>query len=160
MLDFNYRVLVYYRIAFQLRKKRLCRIFGKLILVRIARVPGVEINSVHPLGRGFSLQHAHDIVIGYGAVIKENVTLYNGVTLGAKYEINKNNNNSDNKKNNYPTIHENVIIFPGAKVIGNIEIGANSIIGANSVVLDSFPENSLIAGNPAKKIKDIIPDEI
>lgn len=159
ILDFNYRVIVLYRIAILLKHTNLLRFFGKLILVRIARIPGVEINTRIPIGKGFSLQHAHDIVIGYGSVIKENVTVYNGVTIGAKYKISKENIN-EKDGNKYPTINENVIIFPGAKIIGNIEIGANSIIGTNAVVLNSFPPNSIIVGMPAKRIKDLRDYEI
>lgn len=158
ILDSNYRVVVFYRFAISIKRFKLFRIIGKMLLVRLTRVPGVEFNSINPIGKGLSIQHAHDIVFGHGAIIKDNVTIYNGVTLGAKYFIHqKKDENSTLEK--YPTICNNVIIFPGAKVIGNITIGTNSIIGANAVVLNSFKANSIIAGNPAKCIGNIPENE-
>ena len=148
ILDINYRSVVYYRIGSHFKKRSFTRILGKLMINRLARIPGVEIRTIHKVGKGFSVQHPHDIVVGHGAVIKDNVTLYNGVTLGASLDPGE-----DEISGRYPTIHENTVIYPGAKIIGPVEIGRNCIVGANSVVLTSFPDNSVIAGVPAKLIK-------
>ena len=82
------------------------------------------------------------IIVSQHSKIGENVCIYHQVTIGSK----------DDKT--APTIGNNVIIYPGAKIIGNIKIGDNSIIGANSVVTNSFPNNSISAGVPAKVIKE------
>jgi len=150
--DCGYRVVVYYRIAMFLRKgrypKRLGRLLCSLILMRLCRVPGVEFRTKYEIGEGLLMYHPHDIVLGAGCRIGKNVAIYNGVTLGALTlkAIDKNKDVSIR----YPVIEDGVTIFSGAKVIGPVRIGKNSIIGANSVVNDSFPENSVIAGIPAK----------
>ena len=96
--------------------------------------------------------HPRDIVLGAGCKIGKNVTIYNGVTLGAR-TIKSEDNEKDTDRR-YPTIEDDVILFAGAKVIGPITIGKGSIVGANSVVNKSFPANSNIAGVPAVIIGD------
>lgn len=150
----GFRVVVYYRLSLFLRKnvriRLLGRVLSKLILVRLSRVPGVEINSLDEIGVGIHFPHPHDIVIGTGSKIGRNVTIYNGVTLGGK-RISSNNGDID-IYSRFPIIEDNVVIYTGAKLIGGITIGENSIIGANSVVMKSFPRDSIIAGSPAKII--------
>jgi serine O-acetyltransferase len=80
--------------------------------------------------------------------IVENCTIYHQVTFGGKVI-------GDAQKGNYPIIGNNVTIFAGAKLIGNVRIGDNAIIGANSVVNKDVPENSVVAGVPAKVIKKL-----
>jgi len=84
----GYRVVVYYRIALYLKGRRFPRriaaLLSKLIMVRLMHVPGVEIKTVFDIGKGLSLFYPHDIVIGAGSLIGENVTIYNEVTLGAR----------------------------------------------------------------------------
>ncbi|SUI22344.1 Serine acetyltransferase [Sebaldella termitidis] len=83
------------------------------------------------------------IVIGETSIIGENVTIYHGVTLGGV---------SLDKGKRHPTIGNNVIIGAGAKVLGNITIGDNSKIGANSVILKDIPKDSVAVGVPGKII--------
>ncbi|MHC4443334.1 MAG: serine O-acetyltransferase [Planctomycetota bacterium] len=78
------------------------------------------------------------------------MTIYNGVSLGAR-TIQKLDEHKETE-NRYPTIEDDVVIFPGAKIIGPVVIGAGSIVGANSVVNQSFPANSIIAGAPARQV--------
>jgi serine O-acetyltransferase len=155
-LIFNpgYRAVVYYRLAVHLRGARRLRLLGlllgQLIIVRICRVPGLEIRTIFEIGPGLVTYHPHDIVIGAGTQIGRCVTLYNGVTLGARNL--KTPAEGDDVAARYPTLEDGVTVFPGAKVIGPVTIGANSVIGTNSVVTTSFPPNSVIAGVPASRV--------
>ncbi|HFR3896882.1 TPA: serine O-acetyltransferase, partial [Streptococcus suis] len=83
--------------------------------------------------------HPMNIVIGNEVKLGKNCRIYQDVTLGQN-------------KSFYPIIHDNVIIYPGAKIIGKVVVGANSIVGANSVVTKDIPENSIVGGVPAKII--------
>jgi serine O-acetyltransferase len=149
----GYNAVVRYRIATWLRGKRIpgSRLLARRLLRRLSMYPGVEINCQEDIGVGFRVAHAHDIVIGTGTRIGRNVTLYNGVTLGARRYKDMEAGEHDNSR--YPTIEDGVTIFSGAKVLGPVTIGKNSIVGANSVVLESFPEESVIAGVPARFIR-------
>ncbi|KAB8133686.1 serine O-acetyltransferase [Gracilibacillus oryzae] len=100
------------------------------------------------IGRNLDFRHINGIVIGDGVTIANNVVIYQQVTLGGK-------NLGDFQKGNYPSIEDGVTIFAGAKIIGNITVGANSIVGANSVVINDVPANSVVAGIPAKVVKKL-----
>lgn len=151
----GYRVVVLYRFAEWCRRlplpMRIGRLVALTILTRLSRVPGVEIRTRQPLGDGAVFPHPHDIVIGGGARIGRNVTIYNGVTFGAK--AGDTENESGDLFSRYPLIGDDVIVYPGAKIIGPVEIGARSVIGANSVVLQSFGEDCVIAGVPARLVR-------
>lgn len=100
----------------------------------------IEISSTAEIGPGLLLPHNQCIVIG-GGKIGKNVSVLQGVTIGLKKKLNE-----------YPTIGDNVQIGAGAKILGNITIGNNSRIGANAVVLKDVPNDSIVAGVPAKVI--------
>ena len=96
------------------------------------------------------------IVVGAGSRVGQRVTIYNGVTLGARILL-----ADDSEKDTlarYPVIDDDVTIFTGAKILGPIRIGPKSVVGANAVVLDSFPENSVLVGVPARNIAKSEPD--
>ena len=103
---------------------------------------GCDIAPTAKIGKNFTIAHIGGIVIGRNVVIGDNCTINNNVTLGMK--------NKDCPE--MPHLGNDIYISTGAKLLGNIFIGDHSIIGANSVVIKSFPEKSTIIGIPAKKI--------
>lgn len=105
---------------------------------------GIEIHPGAKIGNGFFIDHGMGVVIGETAEVGENVTLYHGVTLGGV---------STEKGKRHPTIMDNVVIGAGAKVLGAIEIGFSSRIGANAVVVNPVPENSVVVGVPGQIVK-------
>ena len=103
--------------------------------------------DIHPaaqIGRRVFLDHAIGVVIGSTSIIEDDVLIYQGVTLGGV---------SLDKGKRHPTVKSNTVIGSGAKVLGNITIGRNSKIGANSVVVCDVPDNSTAVGVPAKIIR-------
>lgn len=107
---------------------------------------GCEIYYSTHIGKGFNIQHGVGIVIGPRYSIGSNFTIHQCVTLGQKHS------NTPHEK---ITIGDNVTIYAGATVIGDVRIGDNVIIGANSVLLSDADSNSVYIGSPAKKIKSI-----
>ena len=103
--------------------------------------------DIHPactIGRRVFIDHAIGVVIGATAIVEDDVLIYQGVTLGGV---------SLDKGKRHPTVKSNTVIGSGAKVLGNITIGKNSKIGANSVVVCDVPDNSTAVGVPAKIIR-------
>ena len=100
---------------------------------------GIEIHPGATIGPRFFIDHGMGVVIGETAEIGENVMLYQGVTLGGT---------STRRTKRHPTLRDNVTVGAGAKVIGAIEIGENSQIGAGSVVVTNVPANATVVGVP------------
>jgi serine O-acetyltransferase len=107
-------------------------------------ITGVEIHPGAILGDGFFIDHGMGVVIGETAEIGADVTIYHGVTLGGT---------SLNKGKRHPTIGDRVVIGAGAKILGAIEIGSDSRIGANAVVVRSVPSNSVVVGIPGQIVR-------
>ena len=107
-------------------------------------ITGIEIHPGATLGPGFFIDHGMGVVIGETAEVGADVTLYHGVTLGGT---------SLSKGKRHPTIGDRVVIGAGAKVLGNITIGADSRVGANAVVVKSVPENSVVVGVPGQIVR-------
>lgn len=105
---------------------------------------GIEIHPGAKIGNGFFIDHGMGVVIGETSEVGENVTLYHGVTLGGV---------SIEKGKRHPTILDNVVIGAGAKVLGAIEIGNGSRVGANAVVVHAVPANSVVVGIPGQVVK-------
>ncbi len=105
---------------------------------------GIEIHPSATFGRRVFIDHGMGIVIGATTIVGDDVLIYQGVTLGGT-------GHQTGKR--HPTIENNVTIGAGAKVLGNITIGAHSRIGAGSVVVDDVPENSTVVGIPGRIIK-------
>ena len=109
-----------------------------------SRKTGVEIHPAVKIGKRFFIDHGTGVVIGETAVIGDDVTIYQGVTLGGT--------GKDTGKR-HPTIGNNVMIGAGAKVLGPLIIGDNSRIAAGAVVLSDIPSNSTAVGVPAKVVR-------
>jgi len=135
--------LVIYRISNKLWKMNL-KVLARFIS-QVARLfTGIEIHPGAEIKKGLFIDHGMGVVIGETTILGENVTLYQGVTLGGTgKECGK----------RHPTIGNDVVVGAGAKVLGNIEVGDNSYIGANAVVLKSVPENSTVVGVPGQITK-------
>jgi serine O-acetyltransferase len=104
---------------------------------------GIEIHPGAKIGRRFFIDHGMGVVIGETCEIGDNVTVFQGVTLGGT---------GKEKGKRHPTIKDNALIATGAKVLGSITIGENSKIGAGSVVLKEVPPNSTVVGIPGKVV--------
>lgn len=111
----------------------------------IARsVTGIEIHPAARIGDGFFVDHGMGVVVGETAEIGDNVTLYQGVTLGGTgFATGK----------RHPTVQDNVTIGSGAKLLGPITVGHGAKIGANSVVIHDVPPNATVVGNPGHPVR-------
>jgi serine O-acetyltransferase len=107
-------------------------------------ITAIEIHPGAQIGPGFFIDHGAGTVIGETAEIGENVTLYHNVTLGGV---------SWEKKKRHPTVEDHVVIGAGAQVLGAIRIGAHSRIGANSVVVEDVPRESVVVGVPGRVLR-------
>ena len=105
---------------------------------------GVEIHPGARIGKGFFIDHGMGVVIGETTIIGDNVTLYQGVTLGGT---------GKERGKRHPTIGDNVVVSTGVKVLGNINIGNNVNIGANAVVIRSVPDDCTVVGVPGRIAK-------
>jgi serine O-acetyltransferase len=105
---------------------------------------GIEIHPGARIGRRFFIDHGMGVVIGETAVVGDDVMLYHGVTLGGKAP-----RGTPRGAKRHPTLEDGVTVGAGAKVLGNVTIGAWSAIGANAVVTKDAPAHSLIVGIPA-----------
>jgi len=117
------------------------RFLARLLSQLARNRTGIEIHPGATLGPGLFIDHGMGVVIGETAEVGENVTLYHGVTLGGT---------TLDRGKRHPTIGDRVIIGAGAKVLGAIEIGADSRIGANAVVVRPVPRNSVVVGVPGQ----------
>lgn len=104
----------------------------------------IEIHPGAKIGEGFFIDHGAGVVIGETAEIGDNVTLYQGVTLGGT---------GKEKGKRHPTVGNNVVISTGAKVLGSFKVGDNVKIGAGSVVLKEVPSDSTVVGVPGRVVK-------
>jgi serine O-acetyltransferase len=110
---------------------------------RVSEIFGVDIHPNASLGRGIMMDHATGIVIGETAVVEDDVSMLHGVTLGGS---------GKEKGDRHPKIRRGVLLSAGAKILGNIEVGEYSRVGAGSVVLKPVPAHCTVAGVPAKVI--------
>lgn len=139
----SFKAILRYRLAHRLYKRK-HYFLARWISQRTARKTGIEIHPGATIGKGLFIDHGNGVVIGETAIIGDNVTLYQGVTLGGT---------GKEKGKRHPTIGNNVMISAGAKVLGSFTIGENSKIGAGSVVLSEVPPNATVVGVPGRIVK-------
>ena len=144
----SFKVMMYYRLAHKLYLKNHF-FWARWVSQKGVRRTGIEIHPGAQIGKGFFIDHGTGVIIGETTVIGDNVTLYQGVTLGGT---------GKEKGKRHPTIGNNVMISTGAKVLGSFTVGDNSKIGAGSVVLSEVPPNSTVVGVPGRVVKRINPN--
>lgn len=120
------------------------KFWARYVSQRAVRKTGIEIHPAAKIGRRFFIDHGTGVVIGETAEIGDDVTLYQGVTLGGT--------GKDTGKR-HPTIGNGVLIGAGAKVLGPFKVGDNSNIAAGAVVLEEIPPDSTAVGVPARVVK-------
>ena len=139
----SFRVMLSYRRAHkQYLKGHYFR--ARYISQRAARKTGIEIHPGATIGKGFFIDHGSGVIIGETAIVGDNVTMYQGVTLGGT---------GKETGKRHPTIGDNVMISAGAKIIGSFTVGENSKIGAGSVVIEAVPPNCTVVGVPGRIVK-------
>ncbi len=132
----------FHRIAHWFYKKKM--FFIARVISQFSRfLTGIEIHPGAKIGRRLFIDHGMGVVIGETCEIGDDVTIYQGVTLGGT---------GKEKGKRHPTIKNNVLVSAGAKVLGSITIGENSKIGAGSVVLKDVPPNATVVGIPGKVV--------
>jgi len=132
--------ILFHRLAHALYKRGMV-IMPRLISQFSRFLTGIEIHPGATVGDGLFIDHGTGVIIGETAEVANNVTIYQGVTLGGT---------GKEKGKRHPTVGSNVVISAGAKVLGNIRIGDNARIGAGSVVLRDVPPNTTVVGVPGK----------
>ena len=138
----GFQALVLHRISHKLWKYKLPLI--PRVLSQITRnITGIEIHPGATIGRGVFIDHGMGVVIGETSEIGDRCLLYQGVTLGGT--------GKDCGKR-HPTLQENVVVGAGAKVLGAIQIGSNTRIGAGSVVVKNVEKNSTVVGIPGRVV--------
>jgi serine O-acetyltransferase len=110
------------------------------LISQIARFfTGIEIHPGAKIGQGLFIDHGMGVVVGETSIVGDNVTLFQGVTLGGT---------GKETGKRHPTLGDNIVVGTGAKILGNINIGSNSYVGANAVVIKNVPPNSTVVGVP------------
>lgn len=139
----GFKAVMRHRVAHKLYNKG-----HKFIATRISnktrRKYGIEIHPAAQIGNGVFIDHGMGVVIGETAIVGDNCTIYQGVTLGGT---------GKDKGKRHPTLGNNVLVGCGAKLLGNFTVGDNAKIAANAVVLSDVPENCTCVGIPARIVR-------
>ena len=139
----SFKAILRYRVAHKLYLKK-HYFLARWVSQRAVRKTGIEIHPGATIGRGLFIDHGSGVIIGETAEIGDNVTLYQGVTLGRT---------GKEQGKRYPTLKDNAMVSAGAKVLGSFTIWENSKIGAGSVVLKEVPPNCTVVGVPGRIVK-------
>ncbi len=144
----SFSVTYWFRIGSYLASRK--NVCAKLLLIPVKiiyhinqRLTGIQLPLLTDIRGGLNFKHFNCIVFAMSSHVGRNCTFHQGVTVGRVFA---------GKKAGCPTIGDNVIVFAGAKIVGNICIGDNVIVAANAVVVDDVPNNAIVAGIPAKVI--------
>jgi serine O-acetyltransferase len=140
LLATQWHALRLYRLSARLDKAHLPTL--AVISLQLAKlISGIEIDHGAEIGEGTVFIHGNGIVIGTGAKVGRDCRLFHQVTIGTQ------------DGHTYPTLGDRVTCYPGAKIIGDITVGDDAVIGANAVVLNDVASGSVVAGNPAVVIR-------
>lgn len=148
----SFKAMLHYRLAHRLYLGG-HYFWARYVSQRGVRKTGIEIHPGAQIGSGFFIDHGNGVIIGETTIIGDNVTLYQGVTLGGT---------GKEHGKRHPTIGSNVMIGAGAKVLGSCTIGDNVKIGAGSVVLTDVPEGCTVVGVPGRVVRrynDALPQD-
>jgi len=136
----GFHAILFHRIAHALYKRKFV-LLPRLISQFSRFLTGIEIHPGAKIGEGLFIDHGSGVVIGETAEIGNNVTIYQGVTLGGT---------GKEKGKRHPTIGDNVVIGAGAKILGSLKVGNNVKIGAGSVVVKPVPDDCTVVGVPGR----------
>ena len=139
----SFKVMMHYRLAHKLYVKG-HYFLARWVSQRGVRKTGIEIHPGAQIGKGLFIDHGNGVIIGETAILGDNCTLYQGVTLGGT---------GKEQGKRHPTLGNNVMVSAGAKVLGSFKIGDNSKIGAGSVVLEEVPPYSTVVGVPGRVVR-------
>ena len=139
----TFHAILKYRLAHKLYQRK-HYFWARWISQRSRRKTGIEIHPGATIGKGLFIDHGSGVIIGETTIIGDNVTLYQGVTLGGT---------GKEQGKRHPTLEDNVMVSAGAKILGSFTIGENSKIGAGSVVLKEVPPNCTVVGVPGRIVK-------
>ena len=139
----SFKAIICYRVAHKLYLKK-HYFLARWVSQRAVRKTGIEIHPGATIGKGLFIDHGSGVIIGETAVLGNNVTLYQGVTLGGT---------GKEQGKRHPTLEDNVMVSAGAKILGSFTIGENSKIGAGSVVLKEVPPNCTVVGVPGRVVR-------
>ena len=139
----SFRAILSYRLAHRWYLKG-HYFWARWLSQKTVRKTGIEIHPGATIGKGLFIDHGSGLIIGETTIIGDNVTLYQGVTLGGT---------GKEKGKRHPTLEDNVMVSAGAKILGSFTIGENSKIGAGSVVLKEVPPNCTVVGVPGRIVK-------
>jgi len=147
-LDIDFRAIFIYRLACFLNRKGLKKI-AILLYYRLKSAHALDLSLYAEINPGLKFVHAFNIVVGPGVNIGKNCVIFNSVTLG---NSNPGWKKEKNVNKEMPTIGDRTVLCPGVRVIGDIVVGDDVFIGANSVVFKDIPSCESWSGIPAKKI--------
>lgn len=142
----SFQSVFIYRIAYYLNKKNIPFLHSLLTKLNMV-INNIEISSYSEIGRGFFIAHSNGIVIGKNVKIGNNVTLFHDVTLGALTPF--------DGKECMPKINDNVTVYSGAKILGDIEVGDNCKIGANVLLFKSVLPNHKVTIKVSNNFSEI-----